>query len=99
MNDKEINDLTVELEKLRKQVNKDATPDSFIRKSVWAFGIFFMTLIFYGGVIYRDIQILKEKAVPKAEWLEVKYKANASYNKVFEIPYEYQTRGGGTNEQ
>lgn len=98
MSENTIDDLKNELAALRKEVKNDATPESFIRKSVWVFGVFFITLIFYGGVIYRDIQILKEKAIPKAEWTDIKYKANATYNKVFEIPIEYQTRGGGTNK-
>jgi len=68
----------------------------------WIVGIFltvavsFAGLIFYMGATYNDVQHLKNDAIMKQseEWTQNDYRTDRTYFKVFQIPPEYQTRGG-----
>lgn len=91
--DKEICELKKAVEALHNKLEKDQK-SGLIKFVFGTFAIFLITLIFYSGFTYRDIQILKENSIPSADWLDNEAKTSAVYNKVFKIPHEYTTRGG-----
>jgi len=93
MDEKEICELKEAVDALHKKLKKENN-SGIQRFIIGTFAIFLITLIFYSGFTYRDIQILKENSIPNADWLDNEAKTSAVYNKVFKIPSEYTTRGG-----
>jgi len=101
MMDSEILTIREQLEALTNQVEKaNAKSNHTLLKTIFnilgstAVIIFSVTVIYYAGKVSRDVEILKDCAIPRAEWEDVKGKANATYKHVFKIPdAAYQARG------
>jgi hypothetical protein len=93
MNDQEL--LLHRLDLIEQRIeSKNSNGQSWLRGLVLATVTLFIAVIFYGGMMYRDIQILKDNMIPHSDWVDNEAKTNATYNYVFKIPSEAKTRGG-----
>ena len=78
---------------------------NWLRGLVFSVIVLVVCTIYYGGKFVENVEHL-QKSVDDLEqtsisidaWTNNEYKTNASYNKVFEIPSEYQTRGGASKQ-
>jgi len=85
-----IDELTRKIDTITPEKQKN----DWFKIMVAAFGVLIITFIFSAGVLYRDFQELKDCAIPRSEWEDVRAKTNATYKHVFKIPdAAYQTRG------
>ena len=74
---------------------------NWIKGLVFSVIVLVVCTIYYGGkfvnqveTLQKTVDNLKQTSISIDAWSNNEYKTNAAYNKVFEIPIEYQTRGG-----
>ena len=88
-------DLILKLEEIAKRLeSQQKNKTDWFKVMVSVFGIMIVTVIFSAGILWGDFQELKDNQINKHDWEDNEYKTNATYNRVFEIPLEYQIRGG-----
>ena len=98
MMSEEVTQLKVLIEELNAKVDRNIScqpKTSWLKLIIGSLGVLILTVVFIGGGIWTQFKIIKENTISKPEWLDTRFKADAAYKKVFNIPDEaFRTRGG-----